>query len=460
MDFYKKNVYEKFILSLVILSIGLSQIYSQKVKILPLGDSITRGHSSLPDSLFTGYRQPLWLLLQSDGYPVDFVGSDSSGYAASPKFDYNNAGFGGYTKKQLLNLVETGYDVYGNAVTPGPYLNYYPANIILLHIGTNQVDTSVTDVVNLLNYIDNFEDSTNTVIWVILAKIINEVPYSLTTTIYNENLEKMADERIRNGDHIKLVDMENDAGLVYKIDTVAPYSNGDMHDWLHPNNRGYAKMASLFYDSLSVLLNKIIPVELTSFSSVVSSDSVTLHWQTALELNNYGFVIERSSGNDIWENVGFVAGADNSYNIKPYEYTDTPSQPDTYLYRLRQIENNGDSKYIAEIDVRINTVASALNLNNGFPKEFKLEQNYPNPFNPTTVIKYSIPKESMVNIKIYNSLGQLVSTLVNNIEYPGIYEKKWDASGYTSGVYFYVMNISSQNGSNQLHFSKKMLLLK
>ena len=185
-----------------------------------------------------------------------------------------------------------------------------------------------------------------------------------------------------------------------------------------------------------------------------------MHWQTALELNNYGFVIERSSGNDIWENVGFVAGADNSYNIKPYEYTDTPSQPDTYLYRLRQIENNGDSKYIAEIDVRINTVASALNLNNGFPKEFKLEQNYPNPFNPTTVIKYSIPKESMVNIKIYNSLGQLVSTLVNNIEYPGIYEKKWDASGYTSGVYFYVMNISSQNGSNQLHFSRKMLLLK
>ncbi len=203
---------------------GYSQIYSQKVKILPLGDSITRGESPQPDSLFTGYRQPLWLLLQSNGYPVDFVGSETAGYAAYPKYDFNNAGFGGYTKKQILNLIETGFDAHGNVVTPGPYLNYYPANIILLHIGTNQVDTSTADVVNLLNYIDQFEDSTNSLVWVILAKIINRVPYSQTTAVYNENLERMADNRIQNGDHIKLIDMENDAGLVYKIDTVAPYN--------------------------------------------------------------------------------------------------------------------------------------------------------------------------------------------------------------------------------------------
>jgi lysophospholipase L1-like esterase len=460
LNFYKKIVCGKLILFLIILSAGGSQIYSQKVKILPLGDSITNGESPQPDSLFTGYRQPLWLLLQSDGYPVDFIGSDTAGYAAYPKYDYNNAGFGGYTKKQILNLIETGYDAHGNAVTPGPYLNYYHANVILLHEGTNAVDTSTADVINLLNYIDNFEDTTNSVIWVILAKIINEVPYSLTTTIYNENLEKMADERIKNGDHIKLVDMENNAGLVYNIDTVAPYINGDMHDHLHPNNKGYAKIASLFYDTLSVLLNQIIPVELTSFSSVVSNDSVTLHWQTALELNNYGFVIERSSNNNVWENIGFVAGADNSYNLNQYQFTDTPAQPNTYLYRIRQIENNGSSKYIAQIDVRMNTIASAADLTDGLPKEFRLDQNYPNPFNPTTVIRYELSKESMVSIKIYNTLGQLVSTLVNKTEYPGVYEKTWDGSSYSSGAYFYVMNISSDNGANQLHFTKKMILIK
>ncbi len=460
LDFYKKHVIERIILSLVILSIGFSQAYSQKIKILLLGDSITRGQSPQPDSLFTGYRQPLWLLLQSDGYPVDFVGSESAGYAAYPKYDFNNAGFGGYTKKQILNLIKNGYDAHGNVITPGPYLNYYPANIIILHIGTNQVDTSTADVVNLLNYIDHFEDSTNAVIWVILAKIINRIPYSLTTAIYNENLEKMADERIKNGDHIKLIDMEKDAGLVYDIDTVAPYINGDMHDYLHPNNRGYAKMASLFYDTLNVLLNDIIPVELTNFSFAVSGDSVILHWQTALELNNYGFVIERSSDNNIWENVGFVAGADNSYSIKQYEFIDSPSQPDSYLYRLRQIENNGNSKYIGQINVGMNSVTSVPNLDNSIPKEFKLEQNYPNPFNPTTVIKYTIAKTSVVDLKVYNALGQLVSTLVNNIEDPGVYEKVWDGSGYASGVYFYIMNISVDNGSYLLHFTKKMILVK
>ena len=452
---------EKFILSLIILSIGFSQAYSQKIKILPLGDSITKGSmGDIPDSLKTGFRQPLWLLLNSDNILCDFIGSQSYGYAATPKFDPDDAGFGGYTTRELLHLIMTGIDRNGYTITPGPYLNYYHPNIILLHIGTIGLDTSTIALDSLLNYIDEFEDTTNTSIWVILAKIINKVPYSDTTSIYNDNLKKMAEERIKNGDHIKLVDMEKDAGFVYKIDIVAPYNNGDIYDGVHPNSRGYAKMASLFYDTLSVLLNDILPVELTHFSYTVSADSVTLYWQTALELNNYGFVIERSSNNNIWENIGFVQGADNSYSIKQYEFTDIPSQPDYYLYRLRQIGNNGDSKYIGQVDVRMNKITSALSMDNGVPKEFKLGQNYPNPFNPTTVIKYNVPKISNVEIKVYNAVGQLVSTLVNNIEEPGIYEKVWDGNGYASGVYFYVMTVSTANGSSLLHFTKKMILVK
>jgi lysophospholipase L1-like esterase len=463
LDSYKKYVFEKFILSFIILSIGFTQTYSQKIKILPLGDSITRDSfraNPRPDSILTGYRQPLWLLLKSENYPIDFIGSDSSGYGAFPKFDPDNAGFGGYTTQQLLNLIMTGIDKNNHIITPGPYLNYYNPNVILLHIGTNGLDTTTAVLDKLLNCIDDFEDSTNSLIWVVLAKIINKVPYSITTSIYNENIERMAEERIKNGDHIKLVDMEKDAGIIYQIDTVAPYNNGDIYDGVHPNNRGYAKMASLFNDTLSVLLNDIVPVELTHFSFVVSKDSVTLNWQTALELNNYGFVIERSSSNNIWENVGFVAGADNSYKIKQYKFTDTPSEPSSYLYRLRQIGNNGNSKYLAQVDVRMNTLTSALKLNDDIPKEFKLDQNYPNPFNPTTVIRYSLPKTSIVDLKVYNSLGQLVSSLVNSIEEPGVYEKVWDARGYASGVYFYVMNISSDNGSSMLRYTKKMILVK
>ena len=97
------------LLSLIILLFVYSSNYSQSIKILPLGDSITNGESPGPDSVKTGYRQPLWLLLQSAGYHVDFIGSDSAGYAAVPKYDAGNAGFGGYSIKQLSNLIKTGY---------------------------------------------------------------------------------------------------------------------------------------------------------------------------------------------------------------------------------------------------------------------------------------------------------------------------------------------------------------
>ncbi len=73
----------------------------------------------------------------SAGYKIDFIGSDSAGCGAVPNFDPDNAGFGGYTTSQILNLIKTGHDRLGDAVTDGPYLNYYTPDIILLHIGTN-----------------------------------------------------------------------------------------------------------------------------------------------------------------------------------------------------------------------------------------------------------------------------------------------------------------------------------
>ena len=466
IDFFKKIIDNKiFHLTLIFILIYPFQIYSQKVRIMPIGDSITRdsfGANPRPDSLLTGYRQPLWLLLQNDGYPVDFTGSDSSGYGVVPRFDPNNAGFGGYTTKQLLNLIKTGNDIYGNQITPGPYFNYYPADILLLHIGTNGLDTSTTDLEDFINYVDDFEDTTNTIIWIILSKIINRVPYNLTTAIYNNNIEKMAEARIKKGDHIKIVDMEKDAGLVYQIDSVAPYNDGDIYDGIHPNNRGYAKMASLFYDTLKVLLSKIIPVELTSFYYIADEDSVILHWQTALELNNYGFAIERSTENDIWENIGFVEGANNSYYIQKYHYIDVPSQstPYIYKYRLKQIENNGRTTYLAQLNVNQQVTTSTQSLTSNIPLSFELNQNYPNPFNPITRISYSISKESKVRIKIYNALGEEVATLVDELENPGIYEKTWNAGKFSSGIYIYVLDALQINGQNPIHFSKKMVLLK
>ncbi len=88
------------------------------------------------------------------------------------------------------------------------------------------------------------------------------------------------------------------------------------------------------------------------------------------------------------------------------------------------------------------------------PSSFSLLQNYPNPFNPTTTIRYSIPKESMVTLRIFNILGQEVSTLVNRHQVAGNYTATFDASRFASGVYLYRLNAGS---FNQV---RKMLLLK
>ena len=88
------------------------------------------------------------------------------------------------------------------------------------------------------------------------------------------------------------------------------------------------------------------------------------------------------------------------------------------------------------------------------PASYKLDQNYPNPFNPSTTINYSIPKESIVSLKIYNILGQQVKTLVSENKAPGNYSVRFNANELSSGVYFYTLK------AGNYYQVKKMLLLK
>lgn len=91
---------------------------------------------------------------------------------------------------------------------------------------------------------------------------------------------------------------------------------------------------------------------------------------------------------------------------------------------------------------------------NKIPTEFSLFQNYPNPFNPTTAIKYELPKQSRVQLIIYNILGQKVDELVNTFQKAGRYEVKWNAENFASGIYYY--RIEAGNFVQ----TKKLILLK
>ena len=102
------------------------------------------------------------------------------------------------------------------------------------------------------------------------------------------------------------------------------------------------------------------------------------------------------------------------------------------------------------------TVVTGVTQNAGStPEKFVLKQNYPNPFNPATVIKYTVSKSSNVIIVVYDMLGSEVKTLVNGEQSPGNYDLSFNASGLSSGVYFYTMY---SNGAKI--DTKKMLLVK
>jgi len=196
-----------------------------------------------------------------------------------------------------------------------------------------------------------------------------------------------------------------------------------------------------------------LPVELSSFTIASQQSNPVLRWRTETEFNNYGFDIERApspkDGNadaaGEFKKIGFVQGAGTRSAPTEYTFTDVNVPAGKYMYRLKQIDNDGSFQFSESIEA---TVSST-------PSTFALLQNFPNPFNPTTMIQFSVPVDGRAVLKIYNTLGQEVSTLFNDNASAGIYHQvQFNASNLASGIYFAQLEFA---GKMQL---KKMLLLK
>lgn len=194
--------------------------------------------------------------------------------------------------------------------------------------------------------------------------------------------------------------------------------------------------------------DNIIPVELASFTGNFEDGMVLLKWSTATELNNYGFEIEKSYDKAAFDKLGFVKGAGSTTDKQYYTYIDNDIKTGTAYYRLRQIDFDGTHTYSNVIEISVN-----------IPAKFELEQNYPNPFNPVTTISFSLPEASVVNLTLFNSLGEEVETIVNNSMAAGRHTITLDASNYSSGVYVYVLKAVDSSGKNYIG-SKKLIVLK
>jgi hypothetical protein len=193
-----------------------------------------------------------------------------------------------------------------------------------------------------------------------------------------------------------------------------------------------------------------LPVELTSFTAVVENGNASLQWQTASELNNYGFEIEKRSMEsepssvDVWKKVGFVNGSGTSNTEHRYAYIDGSSVSGTFSYRLKQIDKDGRYQYSGEANVTILV-----------PKVFALNQNFPNPFNPATTITFTLEQDGFTTLRIYDVLGKEVALLVSGEQKAGVVNTvTFNASSLSSGIY---LSRLESNGCAQI---KRIVLMK
>ncbi len=192
---------------------------------------------------------------------------------------------------------------------------------------------------------------------------------------------------------------------------------------------------------------QVTPVELTSFSVSVDKNNVMLKWETATEINNRGFEIERKYGNETnWVAVGFKEGHGTSTDAHSYSYTDDVSNISAshFSYRLKQVDFDGTFSYSNEVEVNVNAV----------PSNYSLSQNYPNPLNPSTIISFSLPYKNFVTLKVYNLLGEEVASLISKEMEAGNYSFNFQSENLPSGIYLYTLS------AGKFKDTKKMILLK
>jgi lysophospholipase L1-like esterase len=402
---------------------------------MPLGDSITQGVLGSTDD--TGFRRALYQSLTAAGYSVNFVGTQAHGIPTD--FDRDHEGHSGWRADQIRDSISS-------------WLTRNPADVILLHIGTNDISQgqTVSSTVSEVNQILDRIDARSTATVVFLARIINRNDgYSAATTTYNAQLQVLADTRVAAGDLIIVIDQE--AALSYP---------SDLADAVHPNDSGYAKMAQCWFIPLSDYLGTV-PIQLSTFTAAcLNQGEVRLVWTTLTETNNYGFEVQKSmSAVDGYRTLpnSFVAGAGTTLAPHFYSYTDTTAGSGTWSYRLSQIDLDGMVHHTDGI-----LVDGLTGVEERVLQEFSLLQNYPNPFNATTKIQFTIVDRQLTIIKVYDLMGREVATVVNEVKEPGTHTVQFDGSGLASGVYLYRLTAQQVNGGQAGAFvqTRRLLLLR
>lgn len=208
-------------------------------------------------------------------------------------------------------------------------------------------------------------------------------------------------------------------------------------------------------------------IELLSFTAKLLDESdIQLDWSTISYEESVGFEVYKittpsvsppSKGGDVGEKVGFVESKKILNTSVGYSFIDKEvNLSQGLIYQIKSLDMKGNTDVLGEVEVK-----------SLVPNQFVLEQNYPNPFNPSTKIKFTIPtppasspytkgrtEVGFVTLKVYDVLGNEVTTLVNGFMEAGEHEIEFQADNLSSGVYIYRLE------TKDFIETKKMVLLR
>ncbi len=189
------------------------------------------------------------------------------------------------------------------------------------------------------------------------------------------------------------------------------------------------------------------PANLTA--SRTQENHVNLTWEDRSEYETKYYILRKIDGNDYMLLDSIIAENQNTY-------LDTATATGNLFYRVYVANDAARSDSSNEAMVNITSINDKEKI---LPEDFVLYQNYPNPFNPTTVISFGLPAEGSVKITIYNFLGEKMEELFKGTLTAGYYNYEWNAGKYSSGLYFYSVDMTLSDGK---HFNntRKMLLIK
>jgi hypothetical protein len=193
-----------------------------------------------------------------------------------------------------------------------------------------------------------------------------------------------------------------------------------------------------------------LPVQVASVLADVSGRDVRIKIKTQTEPDDFlGFNVYRSKDGEnfvmvgSYENVSSLRAKGNMAYGGEYEFVDKGLNTGRYQYKIEAVGKN-EKKFVGDV----------ISVEVDVPKVYALHQNYPNPFNPVTVIEFEIPEAGYVLIELYNSVGQKVRDIFAGELPAGYHRVRFDASGLSSGVYFYRMSAGKFNAV------RKMVIMK